>query len=104
MKGCEKDIIAEALSKWPNEMVGYIKSGKFTPLENVSKEPHKRYQLSIKDKLYILSQNIDYLVHSHPVLDNNPSKADLVAQSTTKIPFLIIGTDGVSTTKIKEVS
>lgn len=84
-------------------MVGYIKGGIFYPLENISKTPNIRYQLSIKDKLLVNSEGIEYLCHSHTVMDNNPSRADIEAQKSTKIPFLIIGTDGTEVTKIKEV-
>lgn len=98
-----EDIKKHAISCWPEEMVGYLKGGVFHPLKNVSKTPKERYSLSTKDKLFVLNLGVDYLVHSHPVLDNNPSDADLVAQRSTKIPFMIIGTDGQNCTNIREV-
>lgn len=101
---CEKCIQEEALNKWPEEMVGYIKGGSFYALKNISKDPKNRYQLSAKDTLFILNNDIDYLVHSHPKLDNNPSQMDIVSQQSTSIPYLIIGTDGKSFTSIKEIS
>lgn len=101
---CEKSIQEEAISKWPEEMVGYVKGGSFYALKNISKDPKNRYQLSTKDTLFILNNNIDYLVHSHPRLDNTPSQMDIVSQQSTKIPYLIIGTNGKSFTNIKEVS
>lgn len=101
---CEKSIQEEAIRKWPEEMVGYIKGGGFHALKNISKDPKNRYQLSPKDTLFILDNNIEYLVHSHPKLDNTPSQMDTVSQQSTKIPYLIIGTDGKSFTNIKEVS
>ena len=103
MYGCEESIKQEALSKWPEEMVGYIKDGNFHALKNISKTPKRRYQISPSDTIKLLSIDIDYLVHSHPTLDNNPSDLDLRSQKSTGIPFLIIGTDGKETTTIKEV-
>jgi len=99
---CEKSIQEEALNKWPEEMVGYIKGGSFYALKNISKDPKNRYQLSAKDTLFILNNNIDYLVHSHPKLDNNPSQMDITSQQSINIPYLIIGTDGESFTNIRE--
>lgn len=103
MYGCEASITEEALSKWPEEMVGYVKEGKFYALKNVSKDPKRRYKLSPSDTIMLLSANIDYLVHSHPTLDNSPSRLDIISQRSTGIPFLIIGTDGETTTTIREV-
>lgn len=103
MSGCEEEIRQEAIKEWPKEMVGYIKDQKFTALKNVSRDPINRYQLSVSDKLFILNHDIDYLVHSHTVLDNRPSEKDILSQRSSKIPFLIVGTDGKTTTKIMEV-
>lgn len=103
-KECESQIQAEAIKRWPEEMVGYIKGGSFYTLKNISKDPKNRYQLSTKDTLFILNNNVDYLVHSHPTLNNKPSSLDLKSQKANKIPYLIIGTDGKSFTKMKEVS
>lgn len=104
MYGCENEIIREAIERYPEEMVGYVKDNEFVPLKNISKSPEKRYQLSIKDKIFILDHSIDYLVHSHPYLDSYPSELDLKSQKSTGIPFLIIGTNGKAVTKIQEVS
>lgn len=97
-------IEKEALDKWPCEMVGYVKDDQFYPLRNISKSPKDRYQLSIQDTLFVLNNEVDFLVHSHPTLDNQPSQKDLMAQKSTNIPFLIIGTDGTTCTDLKEVS
>tara|TARA_R110001592_G_C13193009_1_gene753789 strand:+ start:85630 stop:85944 length:315 start_codon:yes stop_codon:yes gene_type:complete len=104
MYGCEEDIKKEAVNRFPEEMVGYIKNGKFHALKNISTDPRKRYQLSVADKLLVLNNKVEYLVHSHPNMDHHPSQLDLQSQRSTGIPFLIIGTDGKNVTTIKEVS
>lgn len=103
-KKYESQIQDEAIKRWPEEMVGYVKGGSFYALKNISKDPKNRYQLSTKDTLFILNNNVDYLVHSHPTLNNKPSNLDLKSQKANKIPYLIIGTDGESFTEIMEVS
>ena len=102
--GYRLDIDKEAIKRWPEEMVGYVKDSVFVALKNVSKDPRHRYKISTKDKFFILDKNVDYLVHSHTTLDNEPSDLDLKSQRSSGIKFLIVGTDGKSTTKIKEVS
>ena len=103
-KECERQIQEEAINKWPEEMVGYVKGGSFYALKNISKDPKNRYQLSTKDTLFVLNNDVDFLVHSHPTLNNKPSDLDLRSQKANKIPYLIIGTDGKSLTEIREVS
>lgn len=101
----EIDIKEHALLEFPKECVGYVSDGKYYRLRNISKNPEKRYQLSIEDKmkLFKMGERVTALVHSHPVLDNNPSEIDKGAQESVKIPFWIIGTDGENTTNIKEL-
>ncbi len=98
-----EEIKKVAIEEYPKEMVGYVKDNKFYKLENVSKDPTKRYSLSLKDTIFLNSKNIDALVHSHTIMDNNPSAADLAAKESTGFVFWIIGTNGKDTTDIKEV-
>ncbi len=102
----EADIIRHAKDAYPEECVGYVSNNTYHRLENISNNPKERYQLSLKDKLMLfkLCNKLTALVHSHPVLDNDPSEADLGAQRSTGFCFWIIGTDGVNTTKIKEIN
>lgn len=96
-------INSTAVRNYPNEMVGYVKDGEFFELENISKDPQNRYQLSISDKMFLYTHGIDALVHSHTRLDNRPSEMDLAAQRATKFCFWIVGTNGKEVTDIKEV-
>lgn len=101
----QTDIKKHALEAYPNECVGYVAKGKYHRLENVSNTPTERYQLLNKDKLMLfkLGKDLQALVHSHPVMDNEPSEADLGAKEATGFTFWIIGTDGENTTEIKEI-
>lgn len=106
MKKIEADIKKHALEEYPKECVGYVSGGKYHRLKNVANYPEKMYQLSIEDKFKIfgLGKELTALVHSHPVLDNRPSEKDLASQKATKLAFWIIGTDGKTTTEIKEIA
>lgn len=99
-----EEIERHAIEGYPDECVGYIYDGEYHRLCNVSKYPTERYQLSIEDKIMLNGKRgLQGLVHSHTVLDNSPSKRDLEAQSSTAFHFYIIGTDGRSTTDIREI-
>ena len=100
------DIKKHALQEFPKECVGYVKKGRYHRLTNVANQPTKRYQLSTADKWLIISlgDSLDALGNSHPGMDNAPSGTDTMAQKSCGFPFWIIGTDGVNTTEIKEVS
>lgn len=101
----ESDIREHALEVFPEECVGFVSEGTYHRLSNVAPQPTLRYKLSIKDKmmLFRMGDKLTALVHSHPVLDNQPSNGDLNAQRSCQFPFWIIGTDGQTTTEINEV-
>lgn len=93
-----------AIESFPNECVGFIVNGRYNRLQNISKSPTARYELSLDDKIFLCALGkLEALVHSHPVLDNTPSLTDLKAQASTGFTFWIIGTDGQTTTDIKEI-
>lgn len=99
-----EQIKAHALEEYPRECVGYVVEDAYHRLENISEDPN-RYQLSLDDRfmLFEMGDKLKALVHSHPVLDNSPSECDLGAQKVSGFPFWIIGTDGQTTTDIREV-
>ena len=100
------DIEQHALEEFPKECVGYVYKGAYQKLVNIASKPECRYQLSLKDKLMLFNicDELTALVHSHPVMDNEPSEGDLGAQEATGFTFWIIGTDGTNTTDIKEIN
>lgn len=101
----ENEIRKIATDRYPNEMVGIIVGGKFIELENIANKPNEQYRLKPKDKvmLFELGNSLEALVHSHPSLNNTPSDLDLKSQASCGFPFLIIGTNGVECTGIREV-
>lgn len=97
------EIKTHALESFPNECVGFLQGGRYHRLQNVSKSPTKRYELSLEDKIFLNRLgSLTALVHSHPILENIPSEMDLQAQQSTGFNFLIVGTNGVETTEIGE--
>lgn len=100
----ESDIQEHAIREYPNECVGYVFNEKYYKLINISKNPKKRYQLSIQDKLKLfkIGSGLTALVHSHPSLSNTPSNVDVGASKATGFTFWIIGTDGNTTTEINK--
>ena len=87
------------VSKWPEEAVGYVKSGKFTPLENIAAD--KLHDFAVDPSFLI--EEPDLLLHSHIVGHEvqqpghdprSPSFDDLKGQITTAIEWGICVTDG----------
>ena len=104
----ETDIQDDAIFTHPEECVGYILDGEYHLLENISKNPKREYKLRLKDKFFLMDLHkkglLEALVHSHPVLDNNPSQRDMEAHLATGYNFYIIGTDGKTTTEIRRIN
>lgn len=101
----EEDIIEHAIESFPDECVGYITAKGYHRLKNISKSSQSNYKLSIDDKIMLsgMKSELISLVHSHTVMDSTPSGVDLLAQKSTGFHFTIIGTDGVTTTKLEEI-
>ena len=100
-----KEIEKHALAEWPAECVGYVHNGKYIKLDNNSNTPTKGYSLSLKDKILLNGlKDLTALVHSHPVMDNTPSKMDINAHLATRFNFWIIGCDGTNTTDIRKLN
>ena len=100
-----KEIEQHALKEWPSEAVGYVYQEKYITLENVSNNPTEGYRLSLKDKIMLNSlEGLTALVHSHPVMDSNPSKMDMNAHRATRFNFWIIGCDGPNPTTIRKLN
>ena len=100
-----REIEEHALKEWPSEAVGYIYNDKYIMLKNVSTNPTKGYSLSLKDKIMLNGlKDLTALVHSHPVMDSNPSEMDMNAHLATRFNFWIIGCDGTNTTNIRKIN
>ena len=105
MTDIDSEIRKHAIEAYPEECVGYVSNGQYYRLKNVANTPRERYRLHPDDKLKLfkLGNDLEALVHSHPRLDNRPSREDINAQKFSGIVFWIIGTDGTNTTDIREV-
>lgn len=104
----ETDIQDDAINAHPSECVGYILNGEYQLLENISKTPEREYKLKLEDKFFLMDLHnkglLEALVHSHPILDNDPSERDIEAHLATGYNFYIIGTDGITTTEIRRIN
>lgn len=95
---CQQHII----KNYPNEAGGIItQEGVFIPLENVSKEPNKYFEIDARDWIRN-SSNIRAMLHSH-VYDSNevleydpriPSVQDQISQLATAVEWAIVVSDG----------
>ncbi len=85
------------ISKWPEEAVGYVKSGEFFPLENTATDKNHSFEV---DPSFLIEEP-ELLLHSHTVGfevqdhdPRSPSFADLKGQIATDIEWGICVTDG----------
>ena len=87
-------IKKHAMESFPEECLGYVSEGVYHRLVNMSKDPTKRYSLSLDDRFLIFDldkkKELTALVHSHPTLDNRMSGMDKEAQRGTGFNFYII--------------
>lgn len=96
-----QQIKEHTLACYPEEMCGLLVEGEFTPLKNVAENPKKEFRILEQDLIPYLG-NITAIVHSHcynskhpNLLDvRTPSVQDVKQQKISKIPWLIVGTEG----------
>jgi proteasome lid subunit RPN8/RPN11 len=98
-----QEKIAElALSRFPKELCGVLRSGEFIELENIAEEPETSFRFDPTQ--YIHYRDCDAIIHSHTKkqkrayrLDlRTPSRADRIGQIESNKPWGIIATDGIS--------
>ena len=100
-----KEIKDYTLSCYPNEMCGIITENIFVPIDNVHENPEDNFTLN-PVQIAPFFGKIDAIIHSHTraidkteILDlRTPSYADVLGQKKTNIPWLIVGTEGVTVT------
>jgi len=100
-------IEKETLDKFPNEMCGFIIQNSFIPVENIAETPETSFKLDKKDIIKYLP-TAKAIIHSHCRKSNynnlfdirTPSYADRVKQQTTNLPWLIVGSEGLTVTDI----
>ena len=90
--------IAHAKAEYPKESVGCIVGANYIKLENIHKQPETDFLVSDFELLKIGIDNIQAVLHSHPVKENeepnlSPSIEDMRTQANFAIPFGIICCD-----------
>jgi proteasome lid subunit RPN8/RPN11 len=96
-----------ALLSYPNEMCGVLLKESFTPVRNIAEEPAKAFRMHPLELAKICqNESAVAIVHSHcrdirtpEVFDTRtPSLADMEGQKASKIPWLIVATEGQTVT------
>lgn len=96
----DKSIIdaarAHAMQDHPRESIGLVVGGHYLPLENISPEPTKTFELPAD--AWIAHGTVQGVIHSHPSAvdrpgNDYPSAADMESQMATAVPWGIIVCD-----------
>ena len=101
-------LIREAtLLMYPEEMCGVLLKESFTPVRNIAEEPANAFRMHPLELAKICqNESAVAIVHSHcrnirtpEVFDTRtPSLADMESQKASKIPWLIVATEGQTVT------
>ncbi len=103
----KEQIKVHTLACYPEEMCGVLTEEAFIPIRNVAENPLKSFALEPESfAVLLLRSNVKAIVHSHcrnirvpEIFDTRtPSLADLAGQKETKIPWLIVATEGLTVT------
>lgn len=85
-----------AAQTYPNECCGLIVDGAYWPCRNVSKVPGEEFVIHPEDWASAEdSGRIEAICHSHPDGPSAPSRFDQREIEKSKLPWLILGTDGI---------
>lgn len=100
-----QQIKEHALACYPEEMCGLLTDDGFIPLNNTAENPKKEFRILEQDLIPYLG-HISAIVHSHcynskkpEILDvRTPSAIDVKQQKLSNVPWLIVGTEGLTVT------
>lgn len=92
-----------ALDVYPNEMCGFLLADEFIPVHNVHDDPAHNFTLDPRQYARY-AREIIAIVHSHTrdkkehrLFDlRTPSYQDMIGQKRSNVPWLIVGTEGLS--------
>lgn len=105
-KGLSRLIEEHAIREYPRESCGLVIDGTirgrdidgdYLPLENLHPDPTKSFRIDRKIWLE-LGSRVTAVVHSHPDGPDCPSEADMRSQMATRLPYIIVSTNGVNCT------
>lgn len=96
-------IKEHTLACYPEEMCGILSEGEFIPFKNIAAKPKNNFRVSERELIKYLGR-AEAVVHSHcydssrpSLLDiRTPSVTDIKQQKLSGVPWLIVGTEGLS--------
>lgn len=104
----QTDLIKEAtLVAYPEEMCGVLTKDSFINVKNIAEEPTTKFRMHPLELAKICQSNdVIAIIHSHcrdirkpEIFDTRtPSLADMEGQKESKIPWLIVATEGETVT------
>lgn len=89
-------INKHALAEFPKECCGLIAGGLYFPCQNIADDPQKDFVIAPGAQVAVVQSGrvIEAVVHSHPNGPLFPSEADMKGQLFTKLPWVLVATDG----------
>jgi len=103
----KQQIHEHTIACYPEEMCGVLTEDYFIPITNVADNKRKSFKLAMQEYLNLKKKfDIIAIVHSHcrcadipEVFDTRtPSMADMDGQKSSGLPWLIVATEGITTT------
>lgn len=85
-----REVYDHARRHWPHETCGFILDGEFIPVLNT--HPYPALAFRIDARLLAEAQatgKLEAIVHSHTHGQRSPSKADMIGQARTKVPWVV---------------
>lgn len=96
----EIQIMAQAAEAYPLEGVWLITKAGCRQVENTHENPEKFFSVSEADSRKAMSEGLLAVVHSHPDGHAAPSASDMQSQINTAVPWGVLSTDGVASSRI----
>lgn len=96
----EPQIMAQAIQTYPLEGVWLITKAGCRQVENTHENPEKFFSVSEADSRKVMSEGLLAVVHSHPDGYAAPSASDMQGQINTAVPWGVLSTDGVASSRI----
>ena len=91
----EAAIRTHAIGAFPEECCGIVVDGEYLRCENVAAEPKSNFRIDGAELVQkTTGRKLEAIVHSHPTTNAAPSSNDMKAQISSKLPFVIVPTNG----------
>lgn len=96
----EAQIMQQAAEAYPFEGVWLITSAGCRQAVNTHENPQHYFSISEADSRRAMAEGLLAVVHSHPGGVAAPSAADMQGQINTAVPWGVLSTDGVASSRI----